>query len=105
MVSRRPGVPKESWRSGLELPRVSDSSVIPPTPPTDSVSGAASGALQLVRLPVEKPQVAVDFLHARSEGVMDLIAHFWERLSQTPPLQRPDLHLVAALPAHGIALS
>jgi GNAT superfamily N-acetyltransferase len=55
--------------------------------------------LQLVRLPVERPQAAVDFLHARSEGVMDLIAHFWERLSQTPPLQRPDLHLVAALPA------
>ena len=28
---------------------------------------------------------------------MDLIAHFWERLSQTPPLQRGDLHLVAAI--------
>jgi GNAT superfamily N-acetyltransferase len=30
---------------------------------------------------------------------MDLIAHFWERLPQTPPLARADLHLVAAIPA------
>jgi GNAT superfamily N-acetyltransferase len=52
-----------------------------------------------VRLPVEKPQAAVDFLHARSEGVMDLIAHFWERLSQTPPLSRGDLHLVVSVTA------
>jgi GNAT superfamily N-acetyltransferase len=29
---------------------------------------------------------------------MDLIAHFWERLTQTPPLQRQDLHLVVATP-------
>jgi len=54
--------------------------------------------LQLVRLPVDKPQPAVSFLHARSQGVMDLIAHFWERLAQTPPLQRGDLHLVVATP-------
>ena len=54
--------------------------------------------LQLVRLPVDKPQPAVTFLHERSEGVMDLIAHFWERLAQTPPLQRADLHLVVATP-------
>jgi GNAT superfamily N-acetyltransferase len=46
---------------------------------------------------VERPGPAVEFLHARSHGVMDLIAHFWERLSQTPPLQRGDLHLVAAI--------
>jgi GNAT superfamily N-acetyltransferase len=54
--------------------------------------------LQLVRLPVDKPQPAVDFLLARSNGVMDLIAHFWERLPQTPPLHREDLHLVVAAP-------
>ncbi|MGN6368340.1 MAG: GNAT family N-acetyltransferase [Phycisphaerae bacterium] len=54
--------------------------------------------LQLVRLPVDKPQPAVSFLHERSQGVMDLIAHFWERLAQTPPLQRGDLHLVVATP-------
>jgi GNAT superfamily N-acetyltransferase len=54
--------------------------------------------LQLVRLPVDKPQLAVAFLKARSGGVMDLIAHFWERLAQTPPLQRRELHLVAATP-------
>ncbi len=58
--------------------------------------GGGGPPLQLVRLPVEKPQLAVAFLHARSRGVMDLIAHFWERLSQTPPLQRADLHLVVA---------
>jgi ribosomal protein S18 acetylase RimI-like enzyme len=52
--------------------------------------------LRLVRLPVEKPAAAVSFLQARSRGVMDLIAHFWERLAATPPLQRPDLHLVVA---------
>src|SRR5213595_1204916 len=54
--------------------------------------------LQLVRLPVDRPQVAVAFLHARSGGVMDLIAHFWERLAHTPPLMRQDLHLVVATP-------
>jgi GNAT superfamily N-acetyltransferase len=55
--------------------------------------------LQLVRLSVDKPQPAVAFLHARSRGVMDLIAHFWEGLAATPPLQRGDLHLVVAAPA------
>ncbi len=52
--------------------------------------------LQLYRLPVDKAGPAVAFLHARSQGVMDLIAHFWERLAQTPPLQRNDLHLIVA---------
>jgi len=67
-------------------------------------AGGGTGAeivrppLQLVRLPVDKPQPAVSFLHARSQGVMDLIGHFWERLAQTPPLQRGDLHLVVATP-------
>ncbi len=55
-----------------------------------------ASALRLVRLPAEKPGIAAGFLHARGQGVMDLIAHFWERLSSTPPLQRPDLHLVIA---------
>jgi ribosomal protein S18 acetylase RimI-like enzyme len=54
--------------------------------------------LRLVRLPVERPQPAVAFLRLRSRGVMDLIAHFWEGLAQTAPLQRGDLHLVAAAP-------
>lgn len=53
--------------------------------------------VQLVRLSVDKPQAAVALLHAKSNGVMDLIAHFWERLPQTPPLHRDDLHLVAAI--------
>lgn len=60
------------------------------------VPEAARPPLRLVRLPVEKPGTAVGFLHARSRGVMDLIAHFWERLATTPPLQRPDLHLLVA---------
>lgn len=47
-----------------------------------------------VRLPVERPRIAVDFLLERGGGVMDFIAHFWERLAQTPPLARADLHLV-----------
>jgi GNAT superfamily N-acetyltransferase len=38
----------------------------------------------------------VRFLNERGGGVMDLIAHFWERLGQTPPLQRGDLHLILA---------
>ncbi|HEY4329461.1 MAG TPA: hypothetical protein VGN88_06975, partial [Phycisphaerae bacterium] len=58
--------------------------------------------LQIVRIPVDKPQPAVAFLQARSRGVMDLIAHFWERLAHTPPLQRQDLHLVVAIPAMSI---
>ena len=37
-------------------------------------------ALQIVRIPVDKPQPAVAFLHARSRGVMDLIALLQERL-------------------------
>ena len=59
-------------------------------------------ALQLLRLPVEKPQAAAAFLRAHSGGVMDLIAHFWERLAHTPPLQRRDLHLLAAVPENHI---
>jgi GNAT superfamily N-acetyltransferase len=59
---------------------------------------AARPSLQLVRLPVDKPQPAVAFLRVRSGGVMDLIAHFWERLAHTPPLQRQDLHLLVAAP-------
>ena len=58
--------------------------------------------LHLLRLPVDKPQPAVAFLYARSRGVMDLIAHFWEGLAQTPPLQRGDLHLVLAVSSNNI---
>ena len=64
-------------------------------------SSTQAGALRLVRIPVERPQAAVDFLRARGAGVMDLIAHFWERLAQTPPLARQDLHLVGVAPING----
>jgi GNAT superfamily N-acetyltransferase len=70
----------------------------PPVSQPATSAEAIRPPLQLVRLPVDKPQVAVSFLHARSQGVMDLIAHFWERLAQTPPLQRSDLHLIVAAP-------
>jgi len=65
---------------------------------TSEEPGGPGRGVRLVRLPVEKPQVAAAFLRARSRGVMDLIAHFWERLSATPPLSRGDLHLMAAMP-------
>ncbi len=57
---------------------------------------AAELPAALCRLPVDKPGVAVEFLRQRGAGVMDLIAHFWEGLARTPPLQRGDLHLVVA---------
>lgn len=38
--------------------------------------------------------MAAEFLRRKGGGVMDLIAHFWDRLPQTPPLARSDLHLV-----------
>lgn len=57
----------------------------------------------LIRMSVEKPQPAVDFLHQHGAGVMDLIAHFWEQLPQTPPLARQDLHLLIASPYHDIS--
>ncbi len=61
---------------------------------------------RLVRIPAEKPGAAVAFLRTRSRGVMDLIAHFWERLAATPPLQRQDLHLVLAVEAsHNLDMS
>ncbi len=53
----------------------------------------------LLRLPVDKPQLAVEYLHEAGRGVMDLIAHFWEQLPQTPPLTRNDLHLMIAYDA------
>src|SRR4051794_6108971 len=54
---------------------VSEAVLSPPIPPQVIRPG-----LQLVRLPVDRAQAAVAFLQARSGGVMDLIAHFWERL-------------------------
>ncbi len=47
---------------------------------------------------MDKPGWAVRFLLDRGGGVMDFIAHFWERLAQTPPLARNDLHLVMTRP-------
>lgn len=77
----------------MSEPPSSPLSPLAPPPPAPS---AARSPLQLVRIPVDKSQPAVAFLHARSRGVMDLIAHFWEGLARTPPLLRQDLHLVVA---------
>jgi GNAT superfamily N-acetyltransferase len=67
------------------------------TPPPASTDGVNVGTF---RLPVEKPQQATRFLLDHGQGVMDLIAHFWDLLPQTPPLQRSDLHLVLAYEPH-----
>ncbi len=50
--------------------------------------------LRCARIGVDKAGLAADFLRRRGGGVMDMIAHFWDRLGQTPPLARGDLHLV-----------
>ena len=50
--------------------------------------------LRCTRIGVDKASLAADFLRHKSGGVMDMIAHFWDRLGQTPPLARGDLHLV-----------
>ncbi len=50
--------------------------------------------LRCTRIGVDKAGLAADFLRRQGGGVMDMIAHFWDRLSQTPPLARGDLHLV-----------
>ena len=65
-------------------------------PPATAAFAPSDFLAPLWRLPVDKPLPAVRLLQERGGGVMDLIAHFWERLSQTPPLQRPDLHLILA---------
>ncbi len=59
-------------------------------------SNQAVGSLIRTRLSVEKAGGAADLLRRRGGGVMDLIAHFWDRLPQTPPLLRDDLHLLIA---------
>ena len=50
--------------------------------------------LRCTRIGVDKASLAADFLRRKGGGVMDMIAHFWDRLGQTPPLARGDLHLV-----------
>jgi ribosomal protein S18 acetylase RimI-like enzyme len=55
--------------------------------------------LHIVRVGVDKAPHAADLLRRVGAGVMDMIAHFWDRLPQTPPLSREDLHLVGAWPA------
>ncbi len=47
-----------------------------------------------VRVPLDRSKQAADYLRSAGGGVMDTLAHFWERLSLTPPLARDDLHLV-----------
>lgn len=47
-----------------------------------------------VRVPLDRSKQAAEYLRSASGGVMSTLAHFWERLSLTPPLARDDLHLV-----------
>jgi len=54
--------------------------------------------LHIARTGVDKAPQAADLLRQSGAGVMDMIAHFWDRLPQTPPLLRDDLHLVGAWP-------
>ncbi len=55
-----------------------------------------STSLDVARIGLDKAGRAAAFLRASGGGVMDLIAHFWDRLPQTPPLARNDLHLLVA---------
>ncbi len=55
-------------------------------------------SLNVTRIGLDKAARAADFLRASGNGVMDLIAHFWDRLPQTPPLARDDLHLLVVQP-------
>ena len=47
-----------------------------------------------VRVPLDRSKQAADYLRSAGGGVMDTLAHFWDRLALTPPLARDDLHLV-----------
>lgn len=47
-----------------------------------------------VRVPLDRSKQAADYLRSAAGGVMDTLAHFWDRLALTPPLARDDLHLV-----------
>ena len=47
-----------------------------------------------VRVPLDRSKQAAEYLRSAGGGVMDTLAHFWERLALTPPLARDDLHLV-----------
>ena len=55
-----------------------------------------STSLDVARIGLDKAGRAAAFLRTSGGGVMDLIAHFWDRLPQTPPLARDDLHLLLA---------
>ncbi|NNM86041.1 MAG: GNAT family N-acetyltransferase [Phycisphaerales bacterium] len=59
---------------------------------------------RLTRLGLDQAAAAAELLRQRGGGALDMIAHFWERLAQTPPLARADLHLVVAYPAEGRAM-
>ena len=50
--------------------------------------------LVAVRVPLDRSKQAADYLRSAGGGVMDTLAHFWDRLALTPPLARDDLHLV-----------
>lgn len=54
-----------------------------------------------VRLTLDRSKQAADYLRSAGGGVMDTLAHFWERLALTPPLSRDDLHLILAGAVHG----
>ena len=64
----------------------------------NALADNAGSALQVTRLAVDQAGRAADFLRTRGGGVMDLLAHFWDRLAQTPPLLRDDVHLLLAGP-------
>lgn len=67
---------------------------IPLTEPLEQTTAS----LNVTRISLDKAARAADFLRASGDGVMDLIAHFWDRLPQTPPLARDDLHLLVVRP-------
>lgn len=56
-----------------------------------------------VRVPLDRSKQAADYLRSAGGGVMDTLAHFWDRLALTPPLARDDLHLVVITKAKGTA--
>lgn len=68
-----------------------------------NTTGPTDTMMTTTRLPLDRSQQAADYLRSAGGGVMDTIAHFWERLAQTPPLSRDDLHLVLAGQAAGEA--
>ena len=53
-----------------------------------------------IRVPLDRSKQAAEYLRSAGGGIMDTLAHFWERLALTPPLARDDLHLVLVAKNH-----